>query len=389
MPRRRPPRAEDALARVVLDRYLAVRRGEAVTIETWSHALNWARALVVETRRRGARPALIVEDEDAFFRSIESVGASSVPGGAGGPVGRGGAHIYLDGPEEFPRLLGLPPDARERLLARHGRAWWRTARRQRVRALRIVVGDATPTAAIRYGVDHGAWQTELLRASLVDPTRLTRSAAGISRALARARRLRIRHPNGTDLLVERSDRAPIVDAGPPDPSAGRVWGRVPSGLLIVPLRAGSVEGSWESNRPAYDRYAQPPVAIGARFSFHAGRLTEFTFDRGGAPFAAAYARAGPRRERPIALTVGLNPAVSHAPELQELGEGTLGLLLGDAPFRSDSGRPGFSFLAALAGGNVEADGRPWLSGGRLAPPAEGVGPSAGGGATRRTGRRTP
>jgi hypothetical protein len=388
MPRRRPPRPEDALARVVLDGYLGVRRGEPVTIETWSHALPWARAFVVESRRRGARPALIVEDESAFFRSLESLGAASVAGAAGAPADGGGAHVYLDGPEEFPRLLGLLPDDRERLLARHDRAWWGSARRRRVRAIRVAIADASPTAATRYGVDTETWQTELLRASLVDPGPLVRSGARIARSLARARRLRIRHPNGTDLVVERSSTGPVLDAGPPDPAEGTVWGRVPSGLLLVPLRVGAGEGAWESNRPAYNRFVEPPVAIGARFTFRAGRLTEFSFDRGGAPFAAAYARAGSRRVRPIALTIGLNPAVSHAPELQELGEGTVGLLLGDAPYRADGSRPRFSFLAALAGADVDADGRPWLVGGR--PGARANRPVRPGGRapTRRTGRRT-
>ena len=130
------------------------------------------------------------------------------------------------------------------------------------------------------------------------------------------------------------------------------------------IRGGTAEGTWETNRPAYDRFAQPPVALGGRFGFRAGRLREFAFDRGGAPFGAAYARAG--RARAVALTVGLNPAITHAPEVQELGEGTLGLLLGDAPYRADGGQPRFSFLAALSGAEVDADGRAWLVRGRLA-----------------------
>ena len=360
MPRRPPARSEDALARAVLDRWLGVRRGETVTVESWSHALPWARALVVEARRRGARPSLLVEDEPAFFRSLEALGGGPAAAFASPRPTPGGVRIYLDGPEEFPRLLGLPPPDRERVLVRHDRGWWSAARRGGVRAVRVAIGDATATAAARFGVDRAAWESELLRASLVDPRRLEASARPLLRRLARARRLRVRHPNGTDLTIERAARAPYADTGRPDPARGTVWGRVPSGIVVVPLRRGATEGLWETNRPAYDRFAAPPVALGGRFVLRAGRLREFSFDRGGGPFAAAFARSGPGTVRATALTIGLNPAISFAPESQGLGAGTLGLFLRDGGLRRDADRPRFAVLAALTGASVEVDGRPWL-----------------------------
>jgi hypothetical protein len=62
----------------------------------------------------------------------------------------------------------------------------------------------------------------------------------------------------------------------------------------------------------------------------------------------------------VALTVGLNPAISHSPEVLEFALGTLGLLLGDSPYRRGGRSTGFSFLSALAGADVDVDGRPWL-----------------------------
>jgi len=358
MPKRRRAPAEEALARVVLGGHLGVRRGEPVTVESWSHALPWARAMVVEARRRGARPTLLVEDESAFFRSLEALGSSAVARLRPPDAGPGGAWVYLDGPEEFPRLLGLPAKDLERILARHDRAWWSRARRGRVRGLRVAVGDATAPAAARFGVDREAWESELLRASLVGPEELELRAQPVLRRLAHSRRLRVRHPNGTDLRLELAPRPPTVDIGRPDPPHGVVWARVPAGLVIAPLRPRATDGTWETNRPAYDRYAQPSVALGGRFVFRRGRLTEFAFDRGGGPFASAQLRAGPGAVRAVALTIGLNPAIDFAPEFQELGAGTLGLWLGEATYRPDLGRPRIAFLAALTEASVEADDRP-------------------------------
>jgi hypothetical protein len=360
MPRRRPLPAEDALARAVLDRTLGLRRGESVTIETWSHSLPWARSFVVEARRRGAVPTLVVEDETAFFRSLSLLGHAewSIP--SGGTSTREDALVYFPGPEAFPRLLGLPPPDLDAFVDRHDGARSSLGRRPPSRTVRLGIGDVTATAAVRYGVDPVAWQNELLKASLVDPRRLERTGRRFARRVSHARRLRIRHPNGTDLTAELSHRAPTVDSGRPPRGARAASARVPSGILLLPIRRGSAEGTWETNRPSYDRFAVPPAAVGGRFEFRRGRLTGFEFERGGAPFANAYARAGRGRERPVALTIGLNPAISRAPESAELGLGTVGVLLGDFAHRGAGGRSEFSFLAVLAGADVDVDDRPWI-----------------------------
>jgi hypothetical protein len=362
MPRRRSLRPEDALARAVLDRHLGIRRGDSVIIETWSHALPWARSFVVEARRRWARPTLIVEDEGAFFRSLELFGSRAVVRTPEPEVtGPAAARVYFGGPEAFPRLLGLPAKDLETLLNLPRSPRRQRGRRARPRGIRLAIGDVTPTAATRYGVDEEAWRAELLRASLVDPAHLELTGRRLVRTIGRARRLRVRHPNGTDLTVGLADRRPSVVTGLQDVVGRATWDRVPSGIIILPLRPGSAEGTWETNRPVYDRFAFPNTVAGGRFGFRGGRLTEFEFDRGGAPFAAAYARGGRGRDLPVALTVGLNPAISHAPEVLELALGTLGLLLGDPPHRAARGRrSGFSFLATLAGADAQADGRPWL-----------------------------
>jgi hypothetical protein len=377
---RRP--AEDALARVVLERHLALRRGDALTIEAWSHALPWAGAFVVEARRRGIVPTLVVEDEAAFFRSIEARGAPVVSGPTRAPLPRSRGHVYLGGPAEFPRLLGLPPTELDRIVRRHDPSWWRRARRNGTRAVRVAVAEATAVAAARYGVDLDAWQRELIGASRVDPGRLEASAVRLLRTLGRARVLRVRHPNGTDLMLTVGSARPIIDSGRPDRRAGAVWGRVPSGLLAFAVAPRSPHGVFEANRPAFDRFADPPAAVGGRFEFDRGRLVTFEFERGGEVFADAYARGGRAAGRVAALTIGLNPHIDRAPEAVELGRGSVGLLLGDGPFGRGARASGFGFLAVLAGAEVLANGRRWLdedgTTGRTPPTA-----------TRRAGRRAP
>jgi hypothetical protein len=361
-------RPEDQLARTVLHECLGVRRGETVTVETWDHALPWARAFVLEARRSGCEPTLVVEDEEAFFRSLAQPGSRTVPSAPPAFAQASDAYVYLPGPEQFPRLLGLSTAELDAVVGRHGPGWWRAARRAGLRAARIAVASATPTAAARFGVDRDAWERELVRGSLVSPDLLARAAARFVRPLQRARQVRIRHPNGTDLRVELLRVPPVIEDGRVDRAdrrAGRLWTQIPTGIVAAPLAPGGAGGAWESNRETYDRFSDPPVAVGARFSFQRGRLTEYSFDRGGAAFARAYARGGRGREHPGALTFGLNPAIVRAPEVGEVAAGTVGLLLGGN--RSLGGRnpSRFSYLTLLAGARVDLDGQPFLEDGVL------------------------
>lgn len=353
----------DRLAQMVLTQCLGVRRGETVTVETWDHALPWARAFVLEARRLGSEPTLVVEDEEAFFRSLGQADARTVPSAPAAFAQASDAYVYFPGPEQFPRLLGLTNEELEAVVGRHGPGWWRAARRAGLRAARVAVADATPTAAALFGVDPESWQRELVRGSLVPPDRLAREAARLVPRLHRARQVRVRHPNGTSLEVELLRAPPVVEDGRVDRAdqrAGRLWTQIPTGVVVAPLVAGIAEGVWESNRANYDRFADPPGALGARFSFQRGRLTEYSFDRGGAAFARAYSRGGRGREIPGALTFGINPAISRAPEVGEVAAGTVGLLLGGN--RSMGGRnpSRFVYLSTLAGASVDLDGEPFL-----------------------------
>jgi leucyl aminopeptidase (aminopeptidase T) len=355
---------------MVLGRCLAVRPGEAVTIETWDHALPWARAFVLEARRRGCEPTLVVEDEEAFFGSLAPSGVRRIPSAPASLAEGTDAYVYFPGPEQFPRLLGLPNDELEAVVDRHGPAWWRAARRSGLRAARVTVASATGTAAARFGVDREAWERELLRASLVPPDQLARAAARLVHRLRHAREARVCHANGSDLTVALGRAHPVVEDGRVDRAdrrEGRLWTQIPTGVVAVPLAPGVAEGVWESNRAMYDRYSDPPVAFGARFTFRRGRLREYSFDRGGAAFARAYARGGRGRELPGALTFGVNPATSQAPEVGEVAQGTVGLLLGGN--RSLGGRNGsrLAYLTMLAEASVELDGKPFLDGGAVVP----------------------
>ncbi len=360
-----PPHAEEALARSVMGPSLDVRRGETVTVETWSHALPWALALVRESRRRGAQTILVLEEESTFFASLRIAPARAPPRTPVALARSSDVYVYLPGPEELHRLAALGPRDLPSAIARHGPEWWDAARHRGMRVVRLVVAAANPAAAEHYGVELEPWRREILRASLFPPGTLRRKGSRLVRRLARARRIRVRHANGTDLTFRIAGGSATVEDGRADAGRGHLATQVPSGLVAVRPAPGTVEGVWETNRRTYLRFQQPPAAIGGRFVFRRGRLQEYSFDQGGAAFAAGYADAGRGRDIPSRLTFGLNPAIRGAPEVEELAEGILALWLGwTTPKRGPRVVP-FSFPALLAGATIELDGRRWWREGRI------------------------
>ena len=362
-----PPSDEETLARGVLGTSLSVAPGESVVVEAWSHALPWARAFVVEARRRGADVVLALEDEEAYFRSLALAGRGAFPRPSAGLARVADAYVCFDGPEAFSRLLGLPTGEFAAVLDRHPGPWLRVARQRRLRAARVVAPDITATLADRYGVDREEWEREVLRASLVPPRRIAAAALRLVRHLRGRRRLRVRHPNGTDLVVQLRPGPGALDdgrVGDDDRTAGRVWTQVPGGRIVFDVRTGTPEGRWEANRPVYDRFDDPSVSLGATFRFRRGRLAEYGFDHGGDSFGAAYRRAGVGRLRLADLSFGLNPALRSAPELAEFALGSVTIRLGAAP-RSGGWRGRFQYRTTLTGADVEVDGRPLLDTGEL------------------------
>ena len=366
-----PSGAEDTLARRVLGGSLRVQPRETVAIETWSHALPWALALVREARRRRAVPVLVLEEEETFFRSLVLPQVRVVPRAPRVLLGGLDAYVYLPGPEAFPRLFALADRELDVAVARHDGSWWDEARHRRVRVARLAISAATRTAAGHYGIDWEDWQRRMFRASLVPPSQLHRRGRRLAHSLARARRIRIRHSNGTDLSVDLRPGVAIVEDGRVDPEdmrSGRPGTSIPSGVVSVRLARGSAEGVWESNRQTYLRFQDPPTTVGARLVFRDGRLTEYAFDRGGEAFSAGYARAGPGRDMPTRISFGLNPAAQGAPELEEIAAGAVTLWLGGSPRGLGRTPVPFSFASPLGGADVELDGHPWWADGRLLRP---------------------
>jgi leucyl aminopeptidase (aminopeptidase T) len=356
------------VARNVLSKTLRVRRGENVIIETWSEMLPWATPFVSEARRMGANPVLLYEDEESFWEALRT-GNSRATGRAGDHewalLSKTSAYVFFYGPSEWPRSNDLPASKKVGVAA-YNLDWYRRAAKAKVRGARMYLGRTSQLAADVWKLDLQAWREELVRASMVDPTGLHRVGTKIGARLRNGKEVRIRHSNGTDLTF-RLGKFPmqlddsLVDEA--DLKASNNMATIPGGVVGVAIDHTSAAGEVTGNHITYPDSG--PVS-GSHWVFEDGHLTEQSYQSGGAPIEAAYAKA-PRtgRDRLSYFSVGLNPEIAKLPQMEDQELGAVLLQLGGNTFRSGKNASPFGAWLVLKGADVTIDGKALLEDGRI------------------------
>src|ERR1700686_2309765 len=157
------------LAQVLLGTALDLRRGENVIIETWTHSLPYSTACVGEAPRRGAHPMLLVEDESAYWRSLDvapSVGRwSRVGSHEWAALDKAHAYVFFPGPEDRPRFTQLPSSHRSALTT-YNSEWYRRAKAAHLRAARCLLGYASDHQAKFWGIPGPEWRQQLLQSTV-------------------------------------------------------------------------------------------------------------------------------------------------------------------------------------------------------------------------------
>jgi leucyl aminopeptidase (aminopeptidase T) len=371
-----PEARRRAFARSILRNSLRLRRGENLLVETWSETLPWAESMVLEARILGANPLLTLEDEATFWKSVDAAPASY--------VGRVGTHewealkwcqaqVHFAGPSDTGRAREIPAPIQARM-GEVDEEWYRLIEKAGIRTVRWDLGRTNEATARRFGVDLSRWREELIDAATRDPAPMRRDGVRIARILQSGREVRITHRNGTDLTLRLAGRMPIVNDGiidPSDVSRGHLVDILPSGVVAVTVEETVAEGTLNgAGCPGLafitGYYNQVPLK-GGRWQFHQGRLTDYSYEKGGAEFRRAYQKLGPGKDRPGLLSVGLNPAISSIPIMLDEIRGAITLSVGrDVMWGGRTQKPDFVVYQSLQGADLEVDGVAVTRKGRIA-----------------------
>lgn len=364
-----PSKLQRDAARNIVTKYLRVRSGEQAIIESWNHTLPMASAMVDEVRRVDGQALLVYNDEDSWWRTIDRkqdrlLGKSSAPEWAALEA----ADVYVNfwGPGDTDRIETLPEKVGDEAFAWNW-PWYAVARKTGLRGVRMTEGFVTQGRARQWGLDLGRWEERTLRACLVDPEELAQSGARLCRALARGKKVRITHSNGTDLEVAVAGVAPRLLDGRTHPwtkkdsPSGMVQG-VPAGTVDVALDSTTAEGTFHANRRTniwWNWHA------GGTFEFARGKLTSYSFEKGGEEFARQYRNGTAGKDRTSVLKFGLNPAVRDVPNLETVERGGVSLQIGGNRYLKGTNRSNFFTWLSLAGSEIAIDGTPVLRAGRF------------------------
>jgi leucyl aminopeptidase (aminopeptidase T) len=364
-----------AFARNVLRNSLRLRRGENLLVETWSGTQSWAESLVLEARILGARPMLVVEDEATYWKCVEDAPASHL-----GQVGAhewatlkaSDAHVYLWGPYDTAREEALPSSVRSRIMA-NDHEWFRLVQRSGIRSIRWDLGRTSEVWARRYRVDLAKWRSELIEGATVDPSPMRRDGQHLAEMFRTGKTVRITHRNGTDLTLRLAGRRARVDDGiidEDDVRAGNVVQVIPSGVTVVTVDERFADGTFNSEGSGGVAFSsetpnQIPLS-GGQWSFRNGKLTDYSFDRGEADFRRAFKAAGPGKDRPGLISVGLNPTTTSIPLLFDQERGVLSLTIGRNSEMGGHNR-GSRFVAysPIRKPDISVDGTPVLRNGEF------------------------
>jgi leucyl aminopeptidase (aminopeptidase T) len=363
-----PSKLQRDAARNIVTKYLRIRAGENVIIESWNHTMPMASAMLDEVRRVGGKALLVYNDEDAWWRAIDRkqsklLGESSAPEWAA----LKDADVYVNfwGPGDTDRIEKLP-DSADDAFDWLG-PWYAVARRTGLRGVRMTTAFVTEGRVREWGVNLAQWEESMLRASLIDPEELAKSGARLCKALSRGKKVWITHSNGTDLEVALAGVAPRLSDGRPHPyhkgdSPSGMLQQIPAGTVDVALDSKTAEGSFHANRRTniwWNWHA------GGTLEFTDGKLTSYSFEDGEEEFARRYKTGTAGKDRTSVLKLGLNPAVNDVPNLETVEGGSVSLQIGGN--RHLSGTNGSSFFTwfSLAGSEIAIDGTPVIRAGKI------------------------
>ena len=231
----------------------------------------------------------------------------------------------------------------------------------------MTLGFVTEGRAKEWGLDRARWEDSVLRASLADPEEMAKSGARLAKSLSRGKRVRITHPNGTDVEVGLARVAPRLTDGRPrafrkgDPTSGMLQ-PIPSGTLDVVLDSKTAEGGFYANRRTNIWWN---VHTGGVLEFASGKLASYSLEGGAEMFGRRYKAGTAGKDRTSLLKFGLNPAVKDVPNLETVEGGSVSLQIGgNRALRGSNGSSFFSWFS-LAGSEISVDGTPIVRAGKV------------------------
>src|SRR5208283_4718507 len=355
----------DGLVKKVLSTTLSIQTGDDVIVETWDHGLPIADAFIYHLRKLGARPMLLFEHEEAFWKRAESL-SGDVLGKVGehewAAMEKAKGYVFIPGPANFTRVWKNL--SKFHSAVSYNQEWYERAKRYRLKAARIMLGYASRERARGSNISFTAWQRMLLTACNINYEALKEKMVKVAASL-RNGQVHITAPNGTDLNLRLAGRDAypedcIVDND--DLDHGRNVANIPGGNILVCPDEMFAEGRVVFDRPT--PYMGKWVG-GIRLDFKDGILTNYKATQNADHFKRSYDKASGEKNRIAAIGVGLNPKAKIGFMQDGITAGALTAAIGGNDDIGGANKTDFYFPGILTKATLTIDGKTIVQNGKL------------------------
>jgi leucyl aminopeptidase (aminopeptidase T) len=339
------------VAKKVLSETLSVRKGEAVTVETWSNGLGFARAAVAEARAMGCTAMLLLEDEEAYIEGLKRAPRDTVGLMGGNEIGMlagTDAYVFVPGP-----LLGAyQTKVDPKLMAdstRYNGPWYEKAEKAKLRGARLTFGYIGEEMAGMLGKTVDQIVERQLKAALVD----------LGEISVTARRVSSRFSDGAEGVLTTSGSTlafalkgePAVEDGTvtkADVESGDNMAYVPPGFVNSQVDPKSASGTMTVSRTL----TRLGIIEDASLKFKEGRLMAWKSRRSGRLLGELLKAVPEDQRRLTVMNVGVNPKMGYlyGQDRMPAGSVTLG---------------GFGMLAVARGADLSISGKPVVQAGSI------------------------
>lgn len=234
-----------SVAKKVLTETLRMKKGEALTVETWNNGLGFARRVVTEARAMGCTAVMVLEDEEAYVEGVRRAPSDTL-----GAMGKN-EYSLLSGSDAYVFVPGQALTSYSKTLTpsqltdstRYNASWYEAAAKARLRGARMVFGYVGKDMAKMLGRSVEEIVRGQLKAALVDYDRLSSEARGVASSLTEGSETTLGSAGG-DLRFALKGETEVEDGivDEEDVAGGNNVAYVPPGLVTKDIDATSANG---------------------------------------------------------------------------------------------------------------------------------------------------
>lgn len=349
-----------------------VKRGDRVLISGSVRDAQLMEDVAIESMKAGGDPVITLQSDELLRRSYDEVPTSYdsiAPAATLALLNGFDVQISVD-VGEAEGLLANVPQARRTARAKAGEPATALFMRRNLRSVNLGNGlYPTATLAKRLGVSQSDLGSAFWQAARVPADTLRARGEALRGIMAKAQKLTLTHPNGTNLTFAvdagrgfTSDGAITPEKVKLGSAAASTW--LPAGELIVPGRAGSADGKLVLDYALWNGKDMRGLTV----TFAKGKVTSINAASGGEGLKSAYDLAGGGKDQFGYIDVGVNPS-TKAPVGKGRtiwgAPGSVVVGIGDNRGFGGTNASDFSIPVQLGGATLKADTTTIIANGQL------------------------